>query len=141
MAATGSAPFVTAVVAGLEDRRVELISIVAPASVAAGRPMKLLPLVETLVVENPFSEPLWEALARLLYACGRQKDALDRLATVRRVLVEELGLDPSPAIVALEHNILTHDPCLRPAGAPAASAIASEGEVEVAHVATSGRST
>ena len=108
------APFATAVVVALEESRTELMSVAVAASVAVGRPMELIPVVETLVAENPLSEPLAAASVRPLYAAGRQAAALERLGSVRRILVEELGLDPSPFIADLERRILTHDPSLQP---------------------------
>ncbi len=56
-----------------------------------------------------------------LYRAGRQADALRVYRDYRRVLVEELGLEPSPALAELERRVLTHDPTLmltEPAGLP-----------------------
>ncbi len=66
---------------------------------------------------NPLDEGAWSLLARALYRAGRQADALAALRQVTRSLSEELGLDPSPALVRLEEQILLHDPALEPEGA------------------------
>ena len=108
------APFVHALTTRLDGLRIELIPVAAAASIATGRAGEVLPLVESMIAEHPYSESLWASAARLLYAQGRQADALDRLATVRRVLREELGLDPSPSTIELERQILHHDDTLRP---------------------------
>jgi predicted ATPase/DNA-binding SARP family transcriptional activator len=110
LAGAGSAPFVDPTVTGLQRVRLGLIPIAAASAIATGRAPEVLPFVESLAAEHPYDEPLWENLARLLYAQGRQADALDRLATLRRVLRDELGLDPSPSLDELEHGILTHEP-------------------------------
>ena len=47
-----------------------------------------------------------------LYRCGRQAEALQVYQDARRVLVDELGLEPSRAIVELEQAILRQDPSL-----------------------------
>ena len=47
-----------------------------------------------------------------LYRCGRQAEALEAYQDARRALVDELGIDPSPALQELERAILRHDPSL-----------------------------
>jgi tetratricopeptide (TPR) repeat protein len=47
-----------------------------------------------------------------LYRCGRQAEALRVFARTRERLGDELGLDPTPALVDLERRILQHDPAL-----------------------------
>jgi DNA-binding SARP family transcriptional activator len=47
-----------------------------------------------------------------LYRAGRQADALEAYRRARHALVEDLGLDPSPALQRLEAQILDHDPAL-----------------------------
>lgn len=74
--------------------------------------------VEMLKVQYPFRERLWELLARSLYRAGRQAEALRTLTSLRRMLGEEVGIDPSPSIVRLEERILVQDPGLEPDAAP-----------------------
>jgi YVTN family beta-propeller protein len=47
-----------------------------------------------------------------LYRAGRQAEALEAYREARTAFVEELGLEPSPALQQLERDILTHDPKL-----------------------------
>src|SRR4051812_6939967 len=63
---------------------------------------------------QPLSTPqqLWASLITALYRSGRQADALGAYARVRGVLVEELGLEPGPALRALEQQVLLQDPLL-----------------------------
>ena len=56
-----------------------------------------------------------------LYRSGRQADALEAYRRARHVLIEDLGLDPSPELKRLEAAILSHDPALE-LGAPPAGA-------------------
>ena len=71
-----------------------------------------MPELELVATGHPYHEPLWAALARALYATDRQTDALDRLTTLRRTILDDLGLDPTPMIGELERRILTQDPDL-----------------------------
>jgi WD40 repeat protein len=64
------------------------------------------------VSEQPLREHRWTLLALAQYQAGRQGDALRTLYGARRVLAEELGLDPGPDLVALEEAILRQDPSL-----------------------------
>ena len=47
-----------------------------------------------------------------LYRCGRQAEALHVYQDGRRLLVEQLGIDPGAALHQLEKQILNHDPSL-----------------------------
>ena len=49
-----------------------------------------------------------------LYRCGRQVDALELFATVRRRLHDELAVEPGTELRALQRRILAHDPALGP---------------------------
>jgi tetratricopeptide (TPR) repeat protein len=51
-----------------------------------------------------------------LYRCGRQGDALEAYARTRAHLTTELGLEPGPALQALQAEILAQSPTLQPAG-------------------------
>ena len=55
---------------------------------------------------------LWASLITALYRSGRQADALGAYTRVRTALAEQLGLEPGPALRALEHQVLLHDPVL-----------------------------
>ena len=47
-----------------------------------------------------------------LYRTGRQAEALEAYRDARSTLVEELGLEPGPALRDLESRILRQDPAL-----------------------------
>ncbi|HET6750893.1 MAG TPA: BTAD domain-containing putative transcriptional regulator [Actinomycetes bacterium] len=75
--------------------------------------------IRTGVGEHPFRERLWGQLMLALYRSGRQTEALAAYAEARKVLAEELGLDPGPDLAGLERAILAHDPDLAAPPAPA----------------------
>ncbi|HSJ23907.1 MAG TPA: alpha/beta fold hydrolase [Longimicrobiales bacterium] len=61
-----------------------------------------------LVVSDPLRERSRALLMRVLYLAGRQGEALECFQDYRRLLAEELGLSPSPALRTLEQQILQH---------------------------------
>ena len=89
------------------------------ARMADGDHRLLVTELETEVERAPLDEGLWVLFATALYRLGRQSDALGAIATARRTLAEEIGVDPGPRLRTLERDILDHAPHL---DAPAATA-------------------
>ena len=71
--------------------------------------------LEGLVARHPLRERLRAQLMVALYRCGRQADALEAYGEARRVLLDELGVEPGPALRELQAAILRQDPELAPA--------------------------
>ncbi len=71
------------------------------AELASGRAAELIPEIEALVDEHPLREAFRAQLVIALYRAGRQVDALRVVKEYRQLLVDELGLDPSPALSEL----------------------------------------
>jgi predicted ATPase/DNA-binding SARP family transcriptional activator len=69
----------------------------------------------------PFRERRWALLVAGLYRCGRQREALEALRRVRRLLADELGIDPGPELQQLERRVLAQDPHLLLSGVGAAN--------------------
>ena len=53
-------------------------------------------------------------LAIALYRSGRQAEALRTLDELRRRLVDELGIDPSPALQQLYRSVIRQEQVLQP---------------------------
>lgn len=68
--------------------------------------------LEALVKEDPLREERWRLLTLALYRAHRQAAALAALRRARRVLAEELGVDPGPALRSLEAEVLAQSPAL-----------------------------
>jgi predicted ATPase/DNA-binding SARP family transcriptional activator len=94
----------------LEELRLSALEARVEADLALGRQADLVPELEALVAEHPLRERLRGQLMLALYRAGRQADALDVYRATRAALVEELGIDPSPALQRLERAILEQDP-------------------------------
>ncbi|MFI0544923.1 AfsR/SARP family transcriptional regulator [Streptomyces sp. WSLK1-3] len=88
------------------------------AQLARGRHAAIVGDLEKHTAEAPLSERGWELLALALYRSGRQGDALAVLRTARRLLAEELGIDPGPALRELETALLVQDDPDAPPQAP-----------------------
>ena len=70
--------------------------------------------LEALVAEHPLREQVRGQLMVALYRAGRQAEALRTYGEGRRVLADELGIDPGPELQQLEGWILRQDPRLEP---------------------------
>ncbi|WP_028048656.1 BTAD domain-containing putative transcriptional regulator [Cellulomonas sp. URHD0024] len=99
----------------LEGLRMDAQELRVEAEIAAGRPRTSLDEARALVREAPFRERRWALFARALYQSGRQSEALDVLDQAKRMLREELGLDPGTELLALEGAILRQDAALESA--------------------------
>jgi DNA-binding SARP family transcriptional activator len=82
----------------------------ARAEMHCGRAQNTIDTLRQLTRKDPYHDPLCVELMTALYLSGRQKDALDAAARLRRALVEDLGIDPSPAVRELEQTILAQEP-------------------------------
>lgn len=67
-----------------------------------GRAAQAAAELDVLVAREPLRERLWELLVLALYRTGRSADALERYQRFRRLLDEELGLEPGPRLVEIE---------------------------------------
>ncbi|MGP3936391.1 BTAD domain-containing putative transcriptional regulator [Nonomuraea sp. KM88] len=106
----------------LEELRLSTIERHADAVIRLGRAAGAVPDLERLAGEHPLREAVWALLARALYRCGRQGEALGALRRARAHLAEELGVDPGPELRRLEEDILAQAAHLSEAAPPPAPA-------------------
>ncbi|MGW3123899.1 BTAD domain-containing putative transcriptional regulator [Streptomyces sp. NPDC001107] len=90
---------------------------------------------EDLVAEQPLREERWSLLALACYRARGQAEALSVLRRARRTLADRLGIDPGPALRAVEAEVLSDAPRLAvPVPPPGSSVTSAFGQpVERAH--------
>jgi DNA-binding SARP family transcriptional activator len=97
-------------IARLEEARLEALEERVDADLALGRAGDLIIELEGLVARYPLRERFRVQLMLALYRAGRQADALAAYQDARRMLLDELGLEPSEELRGLEQAILRQDP-------------------------------
>ncbi len=93
----------------LTEARLVAIEARIDADLALGRDTSLIGELEQLVGAHPLREHFRAQLMLALSRCGRQAEALRAYQAARDVLGEELGLEPSAELRALETAILQQD--------------------------------
>ncbi|MFL6145455.1 MAG: BTAD domain-containing putative transcriptional regulator [Labedaea sp.] len=74
-----------------------------------GRHAEVVENLRRLVQDSPLREQRWALLISALDRCGRRADALDAYQRARRLLREELGLEPGPQLRQAQRTILAAD--------------------------------
>jgi DNA-binding SARP family transcriptional activator/tetratricopeptide (TPR) repeat protein len=111
-------PFAQRAITALAELRLAALEERIDADLSLGRHSSLVGELDQLVAAHPFRERLRGQLMIALYRSGRQAAALAAYQATRSILVEELGIEPGPALHDLEAAILRHDPALEPPAAP-----------------------
>jgi tetratricopeptide (TPR) repeat protein len=93
-----------------------------------GRHHELISELRALTVDQPLAETFHGQLMLALYRADRRAESLDAFQSLRRTLVAELGIEPSPRIQDLHRRILAADPELLAPAPPAADATATRTE-------------
>jgi hypothetical protein len=118
----------------LSELRLSALEARIDADLAVGRHRELVGELEALTAEHPLREQLRAQQMPALYRSGGQTETLRAFERNRVYLGEEIGIDPSPALRTLEHQILDHDSAL---DLPALPSVTQRAVVAV-EVATSG---
>ena len=90
----------------LVERRLAVLEERAELLLLIGRGAELVPSLTTLVSEHPLRERGHGLLMRALCQAGRQAEALAVYREARRVLIEELGVEPGPELRKLQQAVL-----------------------------------
>ncbi|WP_165400314.1 AfsR/SARP family transcriptional regulator [Motilibacter rhizosphaerae] len=108
------------------------------ALLALGRPADVVAEVQRLLAAHPLRESLHGLGMLALYRSGRQAEALAAYEAVRRLLLEDLGVDPGTALRRLHAQMLDQDPALEapapeapvgPAGGSSTAAVDGTGMI------------
>ena len=86
-----------------------------------GRHSELVGELTQLALDHPWRERFHAQLMLALYRCGRQAEALAAYQRTRRMLVDELGVEPGRELRDLQAGILAGDPGLAAPGPTLAS--------------------
>ncbi|MFI5522173.1 BTAD domain-containing putative transcriptional regulator [Streptomyces platensis] len=131
-----SPPFAAAAHA-LEERRLTAVEALGRAHGALGEHEQAAAILYSAAVNHPLREGLIAGLMRALFRTGRQSDALEWFHRTRRLLNEELGVDPGERLRGAYEEILRAEAAggaqakpaggARPAGAPSAGAAGAPG--------------
>ncbi|MGO1056545.1 BTAD domain-containing putative transcriptional regulator [Crossiella sp. CA198] len=95
--------------ARLTELRWSARNTLADALVAAGRHSEAIGLLRAMTTEDPLREPTWLRLLDALDAGGRRAEALLAYQDARRVIVDELGIEPGAALRAAHQRLLAAD--------------------------------
>ncbi|MGW7079459.1 AfsR/SARP family transcriptional regulator [Streptomyces sp. NPDC054866] len=96
----------------LEEWRLQLLESRLDMDLEVGCHAEAVSELTALTAAHPLRERLRELLMLALYRSGRQAEALAVYADTRRLLADELGVDPRPGLKELQQRILQADPAL-----------------------------
>lgn len=120
----GRADLARSYTARLDEERLALLHDRFGTEICRGRGPAAVPELQELCVRHPLREQFHEQLMLALCAAGRRAEALDAYAKARRTLIDEVGIEPGPALRAVQQAILAgrapcdaaHRSCRRCAG-------------------------
>jgi DNA-binding SARP family transcriptional activator/tetratricopeptide (TPR) repeat protein len=100
--------------ARLAERRLAVLEERIAVDFRLGRHAELVPELFALVAAHPLHERLRGQLMTALYGSGRQADALAVYRAGRQQMVDELGIEPGPALRQIQQAILRRELPVRP---------------------------
>jgi len=99
-------PFAALAASRIHVRKADLVLMRNEALLELDRPAEVLEHSRELLAADPWSERLAGQLMLALYRCGRPGEALEVYAAVSSALRADLGVEPSPELVALSDRIV-----------------------------------
>ncbi|GLZ29821.1 SARP family transcriptional regulator [Lentzea sp. NBRC 105346] len=103
--------------ARLAELRLTAIEQRAALMLSVGREAEVAAELTSMVSQHPLRERLHGLLMSALYRGGRQAEALTVYTNLRKLLIDELGIEPGPELRQLHEQLLVgrHDPQPEPA--------------------------
>jgi DNA-binding SARP family transcriptional activator len=110
--ADAPSPLLAAAVSKLAEMRLEALEARIDAELHLGRHHEVTAELAALAMAEPLRERAHELLMLALYRSGQQAAALAAYRHARRQLVDDVGIEPGPALRELNQRILRSDPGL-----------------------------
>jgi SARP family transcriptional regulator, regulator of embCAB operon len=110
----------------MEESHVRTREMLISAEMSLGHYREVIAELQSLIVEYPLNEWFYARLIESLHRSDRRSEALQTFENLRRLLRDELGLEPSAEILRLQAGVLGGR-TLRPVPSPALSAPGSGG--------------
>ncbi|WP_028066982.1 nSTAND1 domain-containing NTPase [Solirubrobacter soli] len=107
-------PFAAAEIRRLDELHTAALEVAIDQDLDAGRQREVLAEIDGLLALEPLREPLHARRVLALYRCGRQAEALEAYREARRLLIEQIGVEPGSELRRLHEAILRQDPVLDP---------------------------
>jgi DNA-binding SARP family transcriptional activator len=117
----------------LDELRLDAAELRIRAELACGSHAQVIPELRRLLADHSLRENLWLLLMQALDGAGRHAEALEAYGQARRVLAEELGVDPGAELRQYHAGLLAKDDALTrdagdaPGSISAATVTASSG--------------
>ena len=92
-----------------DERRGDAVEALVDVRLALGEHAQLPAVLASEIARQPYRERLRAQLALALYRAGRSVEALRAIADARRLLRDDIGVEPGPELRQLEAAILAHD--------------------------------
>lgn len=93
----------------LNEDRIRVLEECIDLELSLGRHHQLVGELSELVMSHPLRERLRAQHMLALYRSGRQAEALESFQEVRRILIDDLGLQPGEELSAVQQAILSQD--------------------------------
>jgi DNA-binding SARP family transcriptional activator/Tfp pilus assembly protein PilF len=118
-------PLVEAETERLAELRLDAAELRITAELACGGAAQVIPGLRRLLADHPLREGLWVLLMRALDGAGRHAEALDAYGQARKVIADELGVDPGAELRHLYAGMLAKDDLLAKEGGEAPGSISA----------------
>ncbi|MGA5817962.1 BTAD domain-containing putative transcriptional regulator [Kitasatospora sp. NPDC094028] len=105
--------------ARLAELRLDAYEELTALRLELGQHRELVGELSAFIRENGLREQARAQLMLAQYRCGRRAEALETFREGRRLLIEELGIEPGPALRELHEAVLADSPRLVPPAEPA----------------------